>query len=110
MDEAAMCCSSRPLPSIGMSSVRVNSPSAAFPGMASIEFTLSHRARRHAIAYSRPPPPSTSALIPAPVPARPGLRLARCWAMVRRIRSASLNHRISRPLPLFPFDRGRRLR
>src|SRR3979411_2503452 len=87
-----------------------------WPGTTSIDATLSERASRQAIAYSRPPPPSTRQFVPGAPAERPGLRLARCSRMTFWTFSPSLN----RPLSHFiegrslsrslPFDRGRRLR
>src|SRR6185436_10747642 len=80
------------------------------PGTTSILATLSDRASRHAIAYSRPPPPSTRQFVPGAPDERPGLRFARCSRTIFWTLSPSLSrprsHFIER---LFPFDGCRRL-
>src|SRR6267143_6452239 len=56
----------------------MNRERPALPGTTSIVVTLLEFARRQAIAYSRPPPPSTRQLSPGAPADRRGLRALRC--------------------------------
>ena len=78
MCEASTCSSMRCTSSGLKPMIRVKSDMPAFPGVTSMVVTLEQFARRQAIAYSRPPPPSTRQLRPGAPGERPGLRCLRC--------------------------------